>query len=77
MARRPTLDPRAVDDAAARLGPRRELICRLAIRGLSDSCRKDRQFRRRTAELVVRFSGELGAALEEAARLSAELAGRR
>jgi hypothetical protein len=75
MKSRFTLDPREVNEYVAKLDPRRELVYRLALRGLCDRCRSDDAFTQRTDELTLRFKDDLGAVLSEAARLSRDLAG--
>jgi hypothetical protein len=67
-------DPNEVTVLMRGLAPRRELIYRLAIHGLCDSCRGDRQFRERTDELTAKFKSDLPAILAEAAKLGDELA---
>jgi hypothetical protein len=47
-----TLDPRDVDAFLTKLDPRRELVYRLAMRGLSNRCRSDRRFETHTEELM-------------------------
>ena len=68
-----TLDPREVDGYLAGLPPRRELVYRLAIRGLCSRCRDNRRFEGRTEELMQRFAAELREALAESALLEWEL----
>jgi hypothetical protein len=68
-----TFDPREIEAFVAKLDPRRELVYRLAIRGLCDRCRCDRKFKQRTEELMQRFDHELGAVLTEASKLTADL----
>src|SRR6516162_6358570 len=58
-----TLDAREVDAYVAKLDPRRELVYRLAIRGLVDRCGIDRRFR------VQRFKNETGAIMADADQL--------
>ena len=67
------LDPGEVTVLLRGLPPRQELVYRLAIRGLSERCRGDRQFRHRTDALAEQFRKELPAVLREAEKLSAEL----
>jgi hypothetical protein len=67
------LDPNEVTVLMRGLAPRRELIYRVAIRGVSERCRGDRQFRQRTDELTAKFKAELPAILAEAAKLEADL----
>jgi hypothetical protein len=69
------LDPREADAFVRGMPPRQELVYRLAVRGLCQRCRGDRQFRRRTDELLSRFLDDLPAVMKEAAALEAELAG--
>jgi len=73
MTSGPTFNPREIDAFVAKLEPRRELVYRLAIRGLCDRCRCDRKFRQRTEELMQRFNSELTAVLAEAGTLAADL----
>jgi hypothetical protein len=68
MPTRFTFDPREVDDYVRKLDPRRELVYRLAIRGLCDRCRGDRAFKARTEELMARYKDDLGAVLADAGR---------
>jgi hypothetical protein len=68
------LDPREADAFVRGMPPRQELVYRIAVRGLSERCRGDRQFRRRTDELMARFLDDLPAVMKEAAALEAELA---
>jgi hypothetical protein len=51
-----------------------ELVYRLAVRALSARCRGDRQFRLRTETLILQFGKDLPAVIEEAEKLSADLA---
>ena len=44
-----TLDPREVNEYVAKLDPRRELLYRLALRGLCDGSRSDDAFTQRTS----------------------------
>jgi DNA-binding MarR family transcriptional regulator len=67
------LDPNEVTVLMRGLAPRRELIYRLAIRGLCERCRGDREFRERTEELTAKFKAELQAILAEAAKLGDDL----
>jgi hypothetical protein len=67
------LDPNEVTVLMRGLAPRRELIYRLAIRGLCERCRGDRQFRQRTDELTTKFKSDLPAILAEATKLGDEL----
>jgi hypothetical protein len=67
------LDPREVDRFVRPLGQRAELVYRLAIRGLCERCRGDRQFRERTEVLIARYRKYLPRLLKEAEKLSAEL----
>jgi hypothetical protein len=67
------VDPREADRFVRPLGQRAELVYRLALRGLSDRCRGDRQFRDRTEVLMARFRKYLPQLLKEAEKLSAEL----
>jgi hypothetical protein len=68
-----TFDPREVDAYVAKLNPRRELVYRLAIRGLCNRCRGDRRFKARTEELMAKFKDDLGAVLTEAGQLERDL----
>jgi hypothetical protein len=67
------IDPREVDRFVRPLRPRAELVYRLAIRGLSERCRSDRQFRERTEALIVRYRPYLSELLREASKLEEEL----
>jgi hypothetical protein len=67
------LDPREVEEFIRPLPARQQLVYRLAVRGLCARCRGDRQFCQRTDALVERYRKDLAAALEEAAKLAAEL----
>lgn len=67
------LDPGEVTVLVRGLLPRRELVYRIAILGLSARCRSDRQFRERTGELTTRFRGEMPTILTEAETLADEL----
>src|ERR1700726_3966934 len=49
MKSRFTLDPREVNEYVAKLDPRRELLYRLALRGLCDRSRSDDAFTQRTS----------------------------
>jgi hypothetical protein len=49
MKSRFTLDPREVHEYVAKLDPGRELVHRLALRGLCDRCRSDDAFTQRTS----------------------------
>lgn len=69
--------PREVDAYVVKLDPRRELVDRLAIRGLCDRCGADRRFRPRTEELRQRFASDLAAVETEAEKLAHDLAARR
>lgn len=66
------LDPLEVDRFVRPLGQRAELVYRLAIRGLRERCRGDRQFRQRTDELMEKFRKDLPAVLAEARTLADE-----
>jgi hypothetical protein len=68
-----TFEPREIDAFVAKLDPRREFVCRIAIRDLCDRCRCDRKFKQRTEELMQRFKGELSAVLIDASKLAADL----
>lgn len=72
-----TFDPREVDAYVSKLDDRRELVYRLAIRGLCDRCGADRRFRVRTEELRRWFAADLDAIEAEADGLARELAERR
>jgi hypothetical protein len=71
------LDPREVDRFVRPMSPRQELIYRLvyrlAIRGLCERCRGDRQCRQRTDALIARLREELPALLRDADRLAEEM----
>ena len=73
MKPRFTFDPREVDGYVSKLDPRRELVYRLAIRGLCNRCRGDRAFQDRTSTLMLKFGSELDAVLREAGELKQEL----
>ena len=75
MPRRFELNPREVDQVVVLLHPRRELVYRLAIRGLCTRCRVDRAFTTRTHALLERHLDELAELLSEAKALAAELTG--
>jgi hypothetical protein len=68
------IDPREAEYFVRTLPPRQELVYRLAVRALSARCRGDRQFRLRTETLILQFGKDLPAVLEEAEKLSADLA---
>ena len=68
------IDPREAEHLVRNLPPRQELVYRLAVRALSARCRGDRQFRLRTETLILQFGKDLPAVLEEAEKLSADLA---
>jgi hypothetical protein len=68
-----TFDPREVDAYVSKLDERRELVYRLAIRGLCDRCGTDRRFRARTQELRRWFAADLDAIEAEADGLAREL----
>jgi hypothetical protein len=68
-----TFDPREIDAYVAKLDPRRELVYRLAMRGLCDRCRSDRRFTARTDEIMQRFNNEVNAVMADANRLAFEL----
>ena len=72
-----TFDPREVDAYVSKLDERRELVYRLAIRGLRVRCGADRRFRVRTEELRRWFATDLDAIEAEADGLARELAERR
>jgi hypothetical protein len=67
------LGPREVDAFVRGMPPRRELVYRLAVRGVSDRCRGDRTFRRRTEALIIEFMAGLPAIKREAAKIEEEL----
>ncbi len=67
------LDPGEVTILLRGLPPRQELVYRLAVRGLSERCRGDRQFRARTDALIEQFRKDLPDVLKEANALSSEL----
>jgi len=67
------LDPREVEEFIRPLPARQQLVYRLAVRGLCERCRGDRQFGQRTDALAKQFRKELPAVLTEADKLSAEL----
>ncbi len=67
------LDPREAERFVRGMPLRRELIYRLAVRGLCPRCGSDRQFRARTEALTEQFRKDLPAVLKEANKLSIEL----
>jgi hypothetical protein len=67
------LDPGEVRVLLRGLPPRQELVYRLAVRGLSERCRGDRQFKQRTDALVEQYRKDLPAVLNEANKLAEEI----
>ncbi|HUC65275.1 MAG TPA: hypothetical protein VMA53_07605 [Stellaceae bacterium] len=67
------LDPREVSEFVRGMPLRRELVYRLAVRGLCARCRGDRQFKACTDALIGQFRKELPTIMGEAEALGREL----